>query len=578
MKKYLFAIGTMCVSSAYAQVGINTENPKATLDISAKTNDGSRPEGLIIPRLTGDQIKSADAQYTSAQAGILIYATSAVTAPVGKTVNITAAGYYFFDGSIWQRVTTGAGTNIYNADGTLSANRTVTQGTNTLAFTSTATTGTSHFTVDGNTFNVDAVNNRAGVGTAAPTHDFSVHGTTNTNMSIRRAASSTGAAQIFFEKTNSTDPTVNTAVTTNTNIGGILFHGGNGTNYNNAASAIYGTASENHTTTAAGGQLRLLTTPNGTIVSQERMRVDQNGFVGINTTVPSERLDVAGNVKFTGSLMPNNLPGSIGQVLTITGAGNSPVWNSFTASNTPNIYTTDGTVAANRTVAQGANTLAFTSTATTGTSHFTVDGSTLNVDAVNNRVGIGTAAPGNILVVSGTGGTGTGLQLPTGASSGKILTSDINGNTSWQTGSFVAYSEIHGTGNSTSYTSNEKIGCLSTTMGDNVKGIYGSSFGWDNTNKRWVAPFTGRYRITINGYFNPRADNVNPRIYAYKNGTSVAGLVSVNQPSGSSDISNSTSTIVQMNQGEWVEFRAFLSPITIWCNNYHTFIRVESIE
>jgi len=393
MRKTITLLATIASTFAIAQVGINNTNPQATLDITAKTSDGSKPEGIIAPRLTGDQIQSADAQYTASQAGTLVYATAAATAPAGKTANITAVGYYFFDGSIWQRVTTGAGTNIYNADGSLSADRIVDMPNRRLAFTPSGTQLTNQFNIDGTTLSVDALNNRIGIGTIAPTHDVSIHGVNSTNLSIRRAVSGTGSPQLFFEKTNSSDPAVNTAVISGSNIGGILFNGANGSNYNNTSSAIYGSATETQSTAAAGGALRFFTTPNGTIAALERVRVDQTGFVGINTTTPSERLDVSGNIRFSGALMPNNNAGTSGQVLQSAGAGTVPTWTTLTAANTPNLYSADGTLAANRTVTQGTNTLAFTSTAITGTSHFTVDGSTFNVDAVNNRVGIGTTTP-----------------------------------------------------------------------------------------------------------------------------------------------------------------------------------------
>jgi hypothetical protein len=281
----------------------------------------------------------------------------------------------------------------------------------------------------------------------------------------------------------------------------------------------------------------------------------------------------------------NIAPGAVGTMVWNTGSGGlSPaglyVWMgaAWLQVKTDNIYSANGSLTANRTVTLGSNTLAFNSTATSGTSHFNVDGSTLNVDANNNRVGIGTATPTNNMEINGTGGTGTGLKLPTGAASGKLLVSDAAGNASWQTGSSVIYSEIHGTGNGINYSANAKITALSTTKADNVKTIYGSAYGWDNINKRWVAPFTGKYRVTINGYFNPIA-TVNPRVYAYKNGSETCGIVSVTQPSGASDISSSTSAIISLNAGEYVEFRAGTSdPIRLYMDDYHTFIRIESVE
>jgi hypothetical protein len=72
--------------------------------------------------------------------------------------------------------------------------------------------------------------------------------------------------------------------------------------------------------------------------------------------------------------------------------------NSFWRSTgSVNLYTADGTLAGNRTVTQGANTLAFTGTQTNA---FSVDGNTLSVDAANNRLGIGTTAPDTKLTIS----------------------------------------------------------------------------------------------------------------------------------------------------------------------------------
>lgn len=65
----------------------------------------------------------------------------------------------------------------------------------------------------------------------------------------------------------------------------------------------------------------------GAIVSASNSANIGNGQnVGIDRPIPTEKLDVAGNVRFSGALMPNNLPGAAGQVLTSAGAGAAPTW------------------------------------------------------------------------------------------------------------------------------------------------------------------------------------------------------------------------------------------------------------
>lgn len=109
MKRKLYAATFLVVGAtmAYSQVGINNQDPKSTLDITAKTTDGSKPEGVIAPRLTGNQIKAGDTKYTGDQTGAIVYATAPVDIATTKTANITTTGYYYFDGTIWQKISTG---------------------------------------------------------------------------------------------------------------------------------------------------------------------------------------------------------------------------------------------------------------------------------------------------------------------------------------------------------------------------------------------------------------------------------------------------------------------------------------
>jgi len=57
------------------------------------------------------------------------------------------------------------------------------------------------------------------------------------------------------------------------------------------------------------------------------MRIDGTGKVGIANIAPSEKLDVTGNVRFSGALMPNNSAGTSGFLLTSAGAGAVPTWS-----------------------------------------------------------------------------------------------------------------------------------------------------------------------------------------------------------------------------------------------------------
>ncbi len=54
--------------------------------------------------------------------------------------------------------------------------------------------------------------------------------------------------------------------------------------------------------------------------------ISQN--VGIGTTTPSQKLDINGNIKISGALMPNNDAGNSGQLLMSGGAGAAPSWSS----------------------------------------------------------------------------------------------------------------------------------------------------------------------------------------------------------------------------------------------------------
>jgi|GEM_PF-1533285 len=109
MKKQIFTIALFCSGLAYSQVGIDTETPKATLDVTGKPTDISKIDGFIVPRLSGTELKAKDALYGADQNAALIYVTTPLASAdtSAKTINVTSSGYYFFDGNFWQKLNSG---------------------------------------------------------------------------------------------------------------------------------------------------------------------------------------------------------------------------------------------------------------------------------------------------------------------------------------------------------------------------------------------------------------------------------------------------------------------------------------
>lgn len=142
----LCLIGSTFFSSLlYSQagrIGINTPNPKATLDITAKTDGSIQAEGLMIPRLTGDQIQTMTAAIQPGTESLMIYATATPQSPTSKVAKITQPGYYFWNGANWESMAVNS--NIYTADGTITtslASRNVDLNGKNLVFSGTGSVG-----------------------------------------------------------------------------------------------------------------------------------------------------------------------------------------------------------------------------------------------------------------------------------------------------------------------------------------------------------------------------------------------------------------------------------------------------
>lgn len=99
MRKIISLSALLIGTFIFAQVGINTTTPAVTLDVT-KSSLATVADGVLINRMTGEEIKAKDALYGAAQNATLVYATSAPTPTSPKTVNITGPGFYYYDNSI----------------------------------------------------------------------------------------------------------------------------------------------------------------------------------------------------------------------------------------------------------------------------------------------------------------------------------------------------------------------------------------------------------------------------------------------------------------------------------------------
>ncbi|WP_131724323.1 hypothetical protein [Chryseobacterium indologenes] len=123
-KQLIYLVAFLPMIGMKAQVGVNTNTPKATLDVTAKA-DNTLPEGMLAPRLTRAQLTAkGESMYTADQNGTIVYITDISGGnTTGQRVRVTHPGYYYFDSgeNIWKTflppITQGIKTQLVN-DGT----------------------------------------------------------------------------------------------------------------------------------------------------------------------------------------------------------------------------------------------------------------------------------------------------------------------------------------------------------------------------------------------------------------------------------------------------------------------------
>ncbi|SEW02155.1 hypothetical protein SAMN05421841_0667 [Chryseobacterium wanjuense] len=202
MKKITIFCFMLVSLLVYSQVGINTTNPAASLDITAKnpTGNTSNIDGIIVPRVDRERAQSM----TTPTVSTLIYVNDASTGTAaGTAIDINTVGFYYFDGTKWTAINTtatnndwktigNAGTNpannfigttdnqnlIFkrnNADAGFLGNLNTAFGLNSLPFTSSAIQNTA--------FGINALGNSAGPASSAFGHQALAANTTGGNNS-----------------------------------------------------------------------------------------------------------------------------------------------------------------------------------------------------------------------------------------------------------------------------------------------------------------------------------------------------------------------------------------------------------
>jgi hypothetical protein len=310
-------------SSFFAQnVGINASgavpDASAMLDVDVSALGASAKKGVLFPRVSLTSVLDITT-IPSPATSLYVYNT----ATAGASPNNVVPGFYYWNGAKWVAMSGNGGNDwslIGNAGTSPSGASYGSAATNNFLGTLDAqdltfvTNGMERMRIKTD----NSSNLRIGMGTA-----FTANYNASATSSILHLNDWGTTANDFaaFNLSNS-------GTTVGNLVGVINFAAAGATG---AATVDRKTSSiESNLTALSGanvsGDLRFFT--NNASSFTEKMRILSNGNVGIGSTAPTEKLDVNGNVRFSNALMPNNIPGTTGQVLVSQGAGVAPVWKS----------------------------------------------------------------------------------------------------------------------------------------------------------------------------------------------------------------------------------------------------------
>ena len=196
-------------------------------------------------------------------------------------------------------VSAGGGSVISGATTTAALRVTQSGSGNALVVEDATTSDSTPFVIDssGNTIIGHTAPFETRFGTVAATPSLQTIGTTGQNSTIlsARFSADTSASSAFFAKSRNTSRGEHTVVSSGDALGNLSFGGSDGTKVIEAA-RITARADAAAAADDMAGRIEFYTTPSGSALVSERMRLTSTGRLGIATASPSSTLHVAGDL------------------------------------------------------------------------------------------------------------------------------------------------------------------------------------------------------------------------------------------------------------------------------------------
>lgn len=354
--------------------GINTDSQ--TLSISGTTLSISGGNSVALP---------ANQNLSLSGMSLGISGGTGITLPT-PTPSVSGGNFVITTGGVASSIPLSSFPNIYNANGTLTADRTVAQGLSSLTFTGSG--------------GVAINSGNVGIGTSTP----------QAKLEVETTGSGGGPADDIFLSSYSTSayPTLNILASRGTSaapvnlvnndeLGGMLLRGraNGGTPILSGVTGLY-----------RGNGTTLLSDLRFTTSTDVAMIIDQRGYVGIGTTAPGSKLNI----------VTNGSTGGVEDDISITSYGTPSIFNLYNASrgteaapanlqngDTLVSWGTQGRVSGSWQGLSGFRSV-YRGNGTTPLADFII--STSNNDRLyiqaGGNVGIGTNAPTSKLSVNGT--------------------------------------------------------------------------------------------------------------------------------------------------------------------------------